>query len=252
MSFRKHLIALALLGALCGPALAQGLQPFTAGPTPTRAFVPPRASQPGNSILMLGATITGMGPARSGLQWRIFPELAEADGTRALAAESQLPTPMIELPDGSYIVHVSYGLASGTKRVTLSGSTVAEQISINAGGLRIAANLGDVPIAPNKLSIAIYVPERGSTDAKLVVPNARLDGVVLLPEGNYRIVSTYLDLAAGGSTGVAGMPPNATNSVINAEVSIKSGKLTDVVLRHRAALMTLKLVNTAGGEALAR
>jgi hypothetical protein len=57
-------------------------------------------------------------------------------------------------------------------------------------------------------------------------------------------VSTLLDPASGGSV-------NATNSVVSADLRVQAGKLTDATLRHRAALMTLKLVGGPGGEALA-
>ena len=45
--------------------------------------------------------------------------------------------------------------------------------------------------------------------------------------------------------------PATTNSVVAADINVQPGKITDVTLRHRAATLTLKLVNKAGGEALA-
>jgi hypothetical protein len=41
------------------------------------------------------------------------------------------------------------------------------------------------------------------------------------------------------------------NSVVRSDVQVQPGKLTDVVVTHRAAVITLKLVNQHGGEALA-
>ncbi len=52
-----------------------------------------------------------------------------------------------------------------------------------------------------------------------------------------------MDVQPGSST--------ATNSTIYADLRVQAGKLTSGVLRHRAATMTLKLVNNPGGEALA-
>jgi hypothetical protein len=48
-------------------------------------------------------------------------------------------------------------------------------------------------------------------------------------------------------------PPVATpsNSVVNADIKVNSGKRIDVTIRHRCATLTLKLVNTPGAEALA-
>ena len=48
-------------------------------------------------------------------------------------------------------------------------------------------------------------------------------------------------------------PPAAipSNSVVNADIKVISGKRIDVTIRHRCATLTLKLVNKPAGEALA-
>jgi hypothetical protein len=121
---------------------------------------------------------------------------------------------------------------------------------MNAGALRIVCLLGDQPINPAKLAISIYVPERGNSEAKLILANAKAGDMIGLPDGNYHVVSTLLDTTGAGSLAQNGIA-NATNSVVNADLRVQAGKLTDVTLRHRAAVMTLKLVNGPGGEALA-
>jgi len=181
---------------------------------------------------------------REGLQWRVFEDVPGPDGNHKLVAQSSDATPNLPLPDGTFIVHAALGLAGATKRITITGTVLSETLVLNAGGLRIAGQLGDTPINPAKLSISIYVPERGNPEAKLVVANAKTSSMIGLPEGNYHIVSTLLDAATNGSS-------SPTNSVISADLRVEAGKLTDATLRHRAATMTLKLVNSAGGEALA-
>ncbi|MGH6830033.1 MAG: hypothetical protein ACREDG_02650 [Methylocella sp.] len=183
-------------------------------------------------------------PVRAGLQWRIFEDAPGIDGNHKLVAQSTDATPNLPLPNGNFIVHAAFGLAAATKRITINGALLNETLVLNAGGLRIAGQLGDTPINPAKLSISIYVPERGNPEAKLVVANAKSEDTIGLPEGNYHIVSTLLDAAANGSA-------SPTNSVISADLKVQAGKLTDATLRHRAATMTLKLVNSPGGEALA-
>jgi hypothetical protein len=59
--------------------------------------------------------------------------------------------------------------------------------------------------------------------------------VVLLPEGTYYVVSNYGD----------------GNSVVRSDLRVQAAKLTDTVVTHRAAVITLKLVNDPAGEALA-
>lgn len=183
-------------------------------------------------------------PVREGLQWRIFEEVPGTDGNHKLVAQSTDATPNLPLPNGNFVVHAALGLAGATKRIAINGTLLNETLVLNAGGLRIAGRLGDTPINPAKLAISIYVPERGNPEAKLVVANAKSGETIGFPEGNYHVVSTLLDAAANGSA-------SPTNSVISADLRVQAGKLTDAMLRHRAATMTLKLVNSPGGEALA-
>ncbi len=183
-------------------------------------------------------------PVREGVHWRIFEEVPGTDGNHKLVAQSTDATPNLSLPNGNFVVHAALGLAGATKRIAVNGTLLNETLVLNAGGLRIAGRLGDTPINPAKLSIAIYVPERGNPEAKLVVANAKSGDTIGLPEGNYHIVSTLLDAASNGSA-------SPTNSVISADLKVQAGKLTDATLRHRAAAITLKLVNSPGAEALA-
>jgi len=231
---------LARRGAITGTrklrpsSLASAAQPGTAPAESARGIV---------RLTALFAA-TDPQPVREGLQWRVFEDVPGPDGNHKLVAQSSDATPNLPLPDGNFIVHAALGLAGATKRITITGTVLSETLVLNAGGLRIAGQLGDTPINPAKLSISIYVPERGNPEAKLVVANAKTSSMIGLPEGNYHIVSTLLDAATNGSS-------SPTNSMISADLRVEAGKLTDATLRHRAATMTLKLVNSAGGEALA-
>jgi hypothetical protein len=227
-----------LFGTIGTAAQAQTVPPVAPG---LRNAVEPKLALYLSAVF--GSTDTQ--PLRTGVIWRIFNEAAEPDGSHKLIAESSDATPAIPLPYGTYIVHAAFGLAGATKRVTVEGQSVSERIVLNAGAIRIIGMLGDAAINPAKLSIAIFVPERGNSEAKLVLSNARAGEVVSLPEGNYHIVSTLLDTTGGTNAS------NTTNSVIGADLKVQAGKLTDATLRHRAALMTLKLVRMRGGEALA-
>jgi hypothetical protein len=207
------------------------------------------ASQQAN--LTLSAVLTAdTPPLRAGLKWRVFDEAAEPDGSHRLVAQSSDPSPTLTLPNGTYIVHAALGLAGTTKRVTIAGQPVSDRLVMNAGALRIVCMLGDQPINPSKLSISIYVPQRGNSEAKLILANAKAGDVIGLPDGTYHVVSTLLDTTGIGSLAQNGIA-NATNSVVNADLRVQAGKMTDSTLRHRAAVMTLKLVNGPGGEALA-
>jgi hypothetical protein len=199
-----------------------------------------------SAILHLTATLGANDPQglRAGVQWRIFEEKTQLDGTHVLVAKSSEAAPALMLPDGDFIVHAAFGLAGATKRVTMTGKGVSERLVLNAGALKVVGMLGDAPINAAKSQISIFVPERNNSEAKLVVSNAKTSDTIGLPEGNYHVVSTLLDVGSNGGA-------SPTNSVVSADLRVQAGKLTDATLRHRAAVMTLKLVSGPGGEALA-
>jgi hypothetical protein len=212
----------------------------------------------GQANLRLSAVLSdASAPLRAGLHWRLFNMRAEADGSRALIAESGAAQPSLVVAPGDYVVHVAFGLASATKRISVGEEPQAERVMLNAGALRIVGTRGDAPIDANRLSLAIYVPERNNPEAKLVYSKAKAGDLLGLPEGSYHIVSTYLDSVGVGSLGAGktggGAPSNAvaTNSIVAADIKVPSGKVLDVTLRHRYATLTLKLVNGPGAEALA-
>jgi hypothetical protein len=200
-------------------------------------MAPPGASSPSQAVLALTARYGKDLPViNSGLVWRIFSDRPDDTGTFKLIREEHGATPNIVLPPGSYVVHVAFGLVSAVRPVTLKAETDRESFVLPAGGLRIEGRVGTSKIPQNQISFAIYkgsqfeVGERAS-----VVPSVAAGDVALLPEGTYYIVSNYGD----------------ANSVVRSDIRVQAGKLTDVTITHRAAVITLKLVSDRGGEALA-
>ncbi len=224
-------------------------QAFAQAPQrPTHAAVKPVLEPAASGGVRLSAILApnDLHDVKSGIVWRVFDERTEPGGGHRLAAESKEAAPTINLPDGAYIVHAAFGLAGATRRVVVDGRVFSERVTLNAGGLKLVDKLGDAVIPPQRLSISIYVPERNNSEAKLVLANARGGVPICLPEGAYHIVSTLLDTTQGAQG-----DNNATNSVVTADLRIPAGKLIEATLRHRAATITLKLVNAPGGEALA-
>ena len=243
-------LAVSILAAIAASAaLAQTTTPRV--PDTARGLTPLPVEQSGGALYLSAVFGADPQPVRAGLVWRVLNERAEPDGSHAIIAESREAAPGMALPDGAYIVHAAYGLAAVTKRVVVAGKPVSERLVLNAGGLRIVGALGDANIAPSKLSISIFVPERGNSEAKLVLQGAKPDEIFGLPEGTYHIVSTYLEPAKPGSPAPPGLTGLPTNSIVTADLRVQAGKLTETTLRHRAATLTIKLVNAPGGEALA-
>jgi hypothetical protein len=110
-----------------------------------------------------------------------------------------------------------------------------ERLTISAGALRLKGAVGDSPIPANRVSFSVYVPEPQNSEGRLVVANAKADDMIRLPEGTYHVVSTYGD----------------ANAIMRSDLKVESGRVTEATLNHRAATVTLKLVGSAGGEAIA-
>jgi hypothetical protein len=221
------------------------------------------AAESSQATLNLSAVLGGASaPLTGGLRWRVFGAQADPDGSHPLIVESSLAQPTLTMPPGDYVVHVAFGLASAAKRVTLGAEVRSERLTLSAGALRIEGTLADAPIDSSKLSLAIYVPQNRNPLGKLVYDKGRAGEIIGLPEGSYHIVSTYLDTvgahsgvsaASNGGKSAALAPPAAipSNSIVNADIKVMSGKRIDVTIRHRCATLTLKLVNKPGAEALA-
>jgi hypothetical protein len=191
----------------------------------------------GHVALAVAARYGHDAPAiNGGLIWRVYVAKPDATGVFRLVKEDRTATPTFVLPPGSYVVHASLGLASAAKTVQLRAETVREMFDIPAGGMRIEGRVGDVRIPTGQISFDVFTGSQfDASQRRPIAQNVMTGDVVLLPEGTYYIVSNYGD----------------GNSVVRSDVQIQAAKLTDIVVTHRAAVITLKLVNNSGGEALA-
>jgi hypothetical protein len=198
----------------------------------------PLALPPGRRYdLVLEARLTEGGePVTRGLIWRVFATQPDANGALPLVLEAEPGgTATVELPSGDYLVHAAFGRAGATKRVTVGDDDQMESLVLNAGGLILDSVVGgDRPLPPERLSFEI-LQENETGDLVTVVPRASAGRVIRLSAGTYHVVSRY-----GG-----------VNAVVRADIEIEAGKLTEAVMRHTGAEVTLKLVSEEGGEALA-
>jgi hypothetical protein len=204
--------------------------------------VPPVAQAapgvPAGNVLLAVAARYGQNapPISAGLIWRVYAAKPDSPGNFRLIKEDRAAAPTFTLPPGSYVVHASLGLASAAKTIQLRADTVREVFDIPAGAIRLEGRVGDVRIPLGQIAFEIFTGSQfDSNERRPIAQNVQTSEVVLLPEGTYYIVSNYGD----------------GNSVVRSDVHIEAGKLTDIVVTHRAAIKTLKLVNNPGGEALA-
>ena len=199
-----------------------------------RSALPAPVQRDGGQLFLSALLGTG-GPAiRQGLVWRVFLDTQDGSPPR-LVQESDASAPSFTLEPGDYMVHVAFGLASAAKRVRMGGAPTHDSLAINAGGLVLGGVIGDTPIPADKLRFNIYVPIGNDPEGRVVVENARGGTLVRLPEGSYRVVSTYGD----------------SNAIASADLKVETGQVLEAVMRHKAATVTLKLVVAPGTEALA-
>lgn len=191
----------------------------------------------GQASLVVSARFGGPTPQpiANGLTWRVYPVKPDARGFRPVK-EDKNASPTFALPQGDYVVHVTFGMASAVRTVSLRTDNVREVFDLPAGGIRIEGRVGEAKIPQGQISFDVYRGSQFDTgERQPLVTQVATSDVVVLPEGTYYIVSNYGD----------------GNAVVRSDIRVQTGKLTDVAVNHRAAAITLKLVNNAGGEALA-
>jgi hypothetical protein len=218
-----------------GPTL-QSLPPVAAPATNTGPSIPP----PGHVSLAVSARFGPELPTiNGGLHWRVYASRSEQHAAPRLVKEERSAGPTFTLPAGSYVINVGFGLMNVTKAVQVRSDGVRdlrEVFEIPAGGLRIEGRVGDAKIPPSQISFELY---KGSQfepgDKRPIATSITTGDVVLVPEGTYHIVSNYGD----------------ANSTVRSDIRVQVSKLTDTTVNHRAAIITLKLVNERGGEARA-
>jgi hypothetical protein len=216
------------------PPAPRGPQPQSLPPSGSPSHAIP-ALPPGQVPLSVSARFGRDLPAiNGGLHWRVYKP--EQNGVPRLVKEDKGASPVIPLAPGNYVVNVAFGLATVTKPVQVRSDAVKEVFEIPAGGLRIEGRVGDVRIPQGQISFELYKGSQFEPGDKRPLAHSIMTGdVMLVPEGSYHIVSNYGD----------------GNSVVRSDIRVQIGKLTDTTINHRAAIITLKLVNERGGEARA-
>jgi hypothetical protein len=185
------------------------------------------------------AVLTEIGPkVEGGLTWRIFSGAPGTNGKRQLIATHRDAAPTEALLPGDYLVNAAYGLSNLTKQIRVQGGqSLEETFILNCGGLKLASMLVTGDALPQRMvRFDILSDEEDQFGNRRAILNDAKPGLVIrLNAGAYHIVSTY----------------GQTNATVRADVTVEPGKITEATIKHAAAPVTFKLVQQAGGEALA-
>src|SRR6266446_289542 len=191
-------------------------------PGPAQSLIPPSGN--------LAPSAASKGPMLQSLPGTTNPAV------QAHAVPNALAAPPVPAGQGALAVSARFGLASVTKAVQVRAETMKDVYEIPAGGLRCEGRVGDARIPQGQISFDLYKGSQFEPGDKRPIATAIMTGdIVLLPEGAYHIVSNYGD----------------ANATVRSDIRVEVGKLTDATITHRAAIITLKLVNERGGDARA-
>jgi len=136
------------------------------------------------------------------------------------------------------VVHVTLGLVSAVAAGDLEvRPPSASPLCCRPAACASRAASGTSKIPQNQISFAIYKGSQfEAAERAALLPSVAAGDVVLLPEGTYYIISKLR---------------RRPIRLFRSDIRVQAGKLTDVIITHRAAVITLKLVGDKGGEALA-
>lgn len=245
-------------------AQAKSSQPKSAGATPPAqpaaavgpptppetnmqklADIPPKETAPLASEstspvpVTFKALLTEAGPQlKTGLIWRVFTPRPGPNGTRKLVSMHRDAMPTAALPPGEYLVNAAYGLSNLTRKIKVqSGRSLEETFVLNTGGLKLAAVLvTGARLSQSSVRFDILSDDEDQFgNRRKIMENAKPGLVIRLNAGAYHIVSLYGD----------------ANATVRADVTVEPGKITEATIKHAAAAVTFKLVQSPGGEALA-
>ncbi|WP_321338013.1 hypothetical protein [Breoghania sp.] len=197
-----------------------------------------KPGDPDNTTLYMMARLTPDGPLiDSGLVWRVYSDTINEQGELDLIATSEGGDAEFRLDPGTYLVHTAYGHAGVTTKLSVQQGQTSRTVVFNAGGIKLNSAVSKtIPLNSAKVRFDIYGTEFNARgERKLIARNVRPGTIVPLNAGTYHITSRY----------------GRVNATVRADIRVEPGKLTEATIYHNASEITLKLVNSFGGEAIA-
>ncbi|MEO0619704.1 MAG: hypothetical protein AAFZ01_10555 [Pseudomonadota bacterium] len=207
------------------------------GSTPGIDVNLPDAGDGRGTIRLVARLTEQQKPIPAGLTWRVFTSKKQGGGQHKLISEQRDYSPILQLPQGEYLVNAAYGRAYLTRRITVtSGPPRVEQFVLQAGGLRLRAlNASGQPLRSNVTYSVLSGDRDQFGNRRTIIANVRPGLIVRLNAGIYNVISRYGD----------------ANAIVQTDVTVEPGKLTQIAMQHVGGSATFKLVARPGGEAIA-
>ncbi len=172
-----------------------------------------------------------------GLVWRVFGGKSGQDAKPKLIATHREASPTIKVAPGDYTVNVAFGRANLTRKIAVKSTEPSvEAFVLNAGGLRVTADIGGTQAPANAITYTIQSDERDQFGNRPTIMTGAKPGLIIrLNAGIYQLTSIYGD----------------ANAIVRADITVEAGKLTEAALSHAAGKVAFKLVTEPGGDAVA-
>ncbi len=164
------------------------------------------------------------------IDWTAYKvEDAKADRWRKIASVETAEA-SISLPPGQYVVRASYGAARAAKVLVVKpGKRIDATFILNAGGLRVVPGLAflDTPkdISAKHWVFGASANEKGKR--RLFAQSTAIGEVVRLNAGTYTLVSRF----------------GNANAVVETNITIRPGTLTEVEINHKVGIVSFRLKN---------
>lgn len=204
--------------------------------TPSFTIIPPDSTADPVPVSFMARLTDDGATLERDLVWTVYSLTDNEVTDDDLALTAQGGSLQSALPPGSYIVHVSYGMATLSRPLTIGRQGIVESFTLRAGGMSLRGAISADDYLPDELvSFQVFADGvEGNEGDTPIVPDVDERTVLVVPAGRYTIVSRYGD----------------ENSTVRAQIDVEPGQLTEAVMFHQAAQITLKLVNEPNGEAL--
>lgn len=170
------------------------------------------------------------------LSWTVYAFSNDTVSDDNLVLTSQGGTLRADLAPGSYVVHVSYGMATLARPLTVGAAGHTDVFNLNSGGMSLRGAIAVDEFLPlEDVSFQVFAENEDDLENSTpIVSDVDERTVLVVPAGRYTVVSRYGD----------------ANAIVRAQIDVEPGQLTEAVMFHNAAEITLKLVNEPSGEAL--